>query len=197
LGKLDQSPPVAQGMTMSVHEVASQSDAGPSPDNDKPSIFNFGVSLLFSIGFLEYATHDRGAALMSILWGFWVMGLTVTSLFLIATQSARRRIRAVRIGIWIFTSLTASLIISHRVTSAREEADRVAAAVIEYKTRTGVYPKDMDILGLDHQANTSARIVYLFHHDKNIDLMYTDPWEFKETHRYDFVEGKWRVVGLD
>jgi hypothetical protein len=155
-------------------------------------IRNYWMTALLAATTLGVALQMRGAILFFLL--YLAPGLiiwTPVTLIRMAIQGRDRMVRAVRLLIWLVTLAASAAILEYRQFADRSNADRVATAVADYKSRTGGYPKDFSVMGSEVARYADRAGVRYDTYSDTIRLQYFDAFIFKKLYEYDFAKGSW------
>jgi hypothetical protein len=80
---------------------------------------------------------------------------------------------------------------SHRASGTSDEANKVAKAVLDYKTRTGIYPAGLKDAGLDEVALEREWDIRYFMREGKPVLTYPATFMPLTTVDYDFDKRAW------
>jgi hypothetical protein len=137
-----------------------------------------------------FAAQKQTAILLILLLPFlavWVF----YSLFVIWRRPRQRRLQAIKILIWLLAVTLVAGVHGQRFRAARQDADRVAAALLAYQARQGRFPADLAELGLD-AADLRRRwhLAYSLQGGQPL-LFYASTLVPFETFRFDFSLRSW------
>jgi hypothetical protein len=155
------------------------------------------LTVLVAAAVLYGVATLRWAAILLFIPGGVVVIWAVITLILIAARRVGRKARAVNLLIWLVTVIASNAIISYRQAADQENAARVVAAVTGYKTRAGIYPKQLADAGADVPSTAESAGIRYELYDGQAKLRYSDAWQFKTFHEYDSAKNSWAKVYVD
>lgn len=114
----------------------------------------------------------------------------------IIKRPAERRNRSIRLAIWMTTIAILYAVAGHWDSVTRHEANSVASAVVEFRNRTGSYPRSLSEVGMDAQSlRDDYRVGYYVSDKGKPSLFYFQPSMPLLVYHYDFERSKWFLRG--
>jgi hypothetical protein len=132
---------------------------------------------------------DYGPLALTLLLFF--IFVLLYNLIQMARKPAERKQRGIRMAIWFVVLSVAVAVQSHRASGTSGEANKVAKAVLDYKTRTGAYPAGLKDAELDEVALEREWDIRYFMREGKPVLTYPVTFMPLTTLDYDFDKRAW------
>lgn len=149
------------------------------------------MPLLVAIVLFLSLPKEGGAWFGLVLVVFIVWALY--NLVRLILKPVERRVRVARFAVWLAVVALAGATQAHWSTASREHADATAAALLEYKMRTGSYPATLAEAGLDEQSLRAEWQVGYRLRDGIPELDYPASIMPLAIYEYDFAARRWKT----
>jgi energy-coupling factor transporter transmembrane protein EcfT len=138
-----------------------------------------------------FFTVQKDYGPLALMLFFIFIFVLLYNLIQMARKPAERKLRGIRMAIWLVVLSVAMAVQSHRANGTKEEADKAVKTVLDYKARTGAYPAGLKDAGLDEVALERDWEIRYFMRDGKPVLVYSDTFMPLTTNDYDFDKRAW------
>ncbi len=148
--------------------------------------------ILSSALFIAFMSQ-RFYAVFATIFTFFIIIWIIFSFFLTLKNQNKRKDLLTKILILISSIITVFCIHEHRSSIDRITAENIATLVKKYKEDHGVYPVDLDTIGLNGQRlKEDLMLRYWFTSNDNVPLLvYASTWMPVDKFYYDFQNNVW------
>lgn len=151
------------------------------------------VKMLIPVAIVLLFTLPMGGGIWFALSLFVFIPWALYNLVRLGLKPAERKVRAVRLGIWMAVLAVAGATQGYWENALRTHADAAAASLLAYKNRTGSYPENLDGAGLSENAlRDEWKIRYRLVEGKP-QLYYSGSFMPLTVYEYDFETRTWKT----
>ena len=130
------------------------------------------------------------AMLLPIFVCVWIYDIVV-----MVRDPGQRLMRTARMAIWMLAFCAVGALNLYWYRESRAYADQIAAAVLGYKARTGMYPDTLEQMGIDSHESSARKWRISYRQKKGAPLLfYIATFETYDMFSYDFEARRWRYV---
>ena len=138
-----------------------------------------------------FAASPGGGFMIYLIAPFLLIWL-LYSLYIFWRRPERRRTHGIATGIWLLAVAAIAGLHTWYYHQARESADALVAAVVQFRQQHGVWPSSAAALGIDEKQDgmRAARVGY-FLKDGRPNVMYASTFQMFATYSYNFETQQW------
>ncbi len=130
---------------------------------------------------------------MLIAFLIFLIPLSLYSAFIMYKKKDERKLRATKLAIWAVAIAVILATHYNRHINTRMVANAIVASIEKYKSDTGDYPDNLEIIGVSNQhlRKQLGRFRYNYRNGK-ASLFYRVTYIIYDTYSYDFEQKEWQ-----
>jgi len=147
-------------------------------------------AVIGAAAFVFFAAHPGGGFMLYLIAPFLLIWFLYSG-FIFWKRPERRRVHAIATGIWVLAVAGIAVVHVWYHQQARQAAESVVAAIIDFRQRHGVYPPTVQEAGITPGSVADKWGIRYSLRDGAPRVYYFSTFQVFASYGYDFQRGAW------